>query len=105
MACTSSSSRRSSGWRWTALRLRKCACGAAWLTQEGDPDDAVLRGGAVRQLGGDSVLIEALEPARLQLVAETGRGRRLARRLRAAVRPLRRWVRRLQLGPGAELPV
>ncbi|HMO44479.1 MAG TPA: DUF2917 domain-containing protein [Rubrivivax sp.] len=80
-------------------------CGAAWLTQEGEADDAVLRGGAARSLCGGSVLIEALEPARLQIVAEAGRIRRLARRASAAVRPLRRWVQRLQFGCGAGQPV
>lgn len=96
--------------QWLALDGASVAqvrvrCGAAWLTQEGGPDDAVLRGGAARRLDGGSVRIEALEPARLQIVAEAGRITHLARWLGAAVRPLRRWVRRLQLGPGAELPV
>lgn len=81
-----------------AQRVRVLA-GAAWLTQEGDSADAVLCAGAERRLCGGRMLIEALEPARLQIVHESGFGSRLAAGCSVLLAPLRRWTRRLQWGP------
>ena len=44
--------------------------GATWLTQEGEPGDAVLRAGSELPLSGGRTLVEALEPARLQVLGE-----------------------------------
>jgi hypothetical protein len=75
--------------------------GATWLTQEGEPGDAVLRAGTELPLSGGRTLIEALEPAHLQILGTArppSAWRRLARRLR-------RGVRRLQFGPVQPEPV
>lgn len=81
-------------------RLR-VLCGATWLTQEGEDADAVLNAGAELVLHEGRTLIQALEPARVQIVGgpirAAGWGRALARRAR-------RWVTRLQLGPVAPEP-
>ena len=75
--------------------------GATWLTQEGEPGDAVLRAGsrtaAERRVHAD-------RGAGAGAAASPGRSRprgacqRLARRLR-------RWVLRLQFGPAKPEPV
>lgn len=86
-----------------AQRLRVLS-GAAWLTQEGDHGDAVLGPGAERRLCGGRVVIEALVPARVQLVRERGLGGGPMPGLAAWMRPLRRWARRLQFGPAMPEP-
>lgn len=75
--------------------------GATWLTQEGDRGDAILRPGEERALCDGRSLIEALEPARVQILSEPACGRSLTR---ALLRRVRRWARRLQLGPTAPEP-
>ena len=72
-------------------------CGTALLTQEGDLDEALLDSGREFELHDGRTLIEALQPARLQIV-------RAARRPRGPVAALRRWRQRLQLGPVAGAP-
>lgn len=67
-------------------------CGSALLTQEGDLDEAMLDSGREFELHDGRTLIEALQPARLQIV-------RAARQPRGAVAAVRRWRQRLQLGP------
>lgn len=69
--------------------------GAAWLTQEGEWGDAVLRPGAEWRLRSGPALIQALGPTRLQML---GAGRPPAAWQRL-LRALRRGVVRLQLGP------
>ena len=79
----------------------RVVCGAAWLTQEGEPGDVVLRAGAELPLRAGRTLIQALEPARLQILGTArppGAWLRLARRWRY-------WVLRLQLGPVQPEPV
>ena len=79
----------------------RVVCGAAWLTQEGEPGDVVLRAGAELPLRAGRTVIQALEPARLQILGVArlpGAGQRL-------VRHLRRWALRLQLGPLQPEPV
>jgi hypothetical protein len=74
--------------------------GATWLTQEGEPGDAVLLAGSELPLSGGCTLVEALEPARLQVLGASrplGACHRLARRLR-------RWVLRQQFGPAKPEP-
>jgi hypothetical protein len=75
--------------------------GATWLTQEGDAGDAVLRPGQDQALHDGRSLIEALEPSRLQILSEPGRGRSPAR---ALLRRARRWLSRMQFGPAAAEP-
>jgi hypothetical protein len=70
--------------------------GATWLTQEGECGDAVLRPGAELALHDGRALIQALEPARLQILSESAQGRS---RVRALLRRARRAISRLQLGP------
>jgi hypothetical protein len=70
--------------------------GATWLTQEGEASDAVLRPGSELALHDGRALIQALEPARLQILSDPEHGRSVAR---ALLRRVRRWVSRLQLGP------
>ncbi len=77
--------------------------GATWLTQEGEAADALLEPGAELALHHDGrALIQALQPARVQILGEPGPARSLAR---ALLRRARRWVVRLQLGPVAPGPV
>jgi len=76
--------------------------GAAWLTEEGRPGDAIVAAGREVALRGGRSVAEALEPTRLQVVeARRGRGGvalRASRRLRRAALGWRRLVARLQLG-------
>lgn len=72
-------------------------CGTALLTQEGDLDEALLDSGREFELHDGRTLIEALQPARLQIV-------RVERRPRGPVAAVRRWRQRLQLGPVAGAP-
>lgn len=79
----------------------RVVCGAAWLTQEGEPGDVVLRAGAELSLRAGRTVIQALEPTRLQILGvarSPGAGQRL-------VRHLRRWALRLQLGQVQPEPV
>jgi hypothetical protein len=76
-------------------------CGAAWLTQEGELGDALLQAGTELPLRAGRTLIQALGPARLQILGTArppGAWRRLARRWR-------HWALRLQLGPVQSEPV
>jgi hypothetical protein len=75
--------------------------GATWLTQEGEAGDAVLRRGAELPLRGGRTLIEALEPARLQILGQ----RRPASAWQRLLRHVKRAVTRLQLGPVQPEPV
>lgn len=70
--------------------------GAAWLTQEGAVDDALLSPGEELALRDGRALIQALEPARMQILSAGMHRRSLAH---ALVRHARRWVTRLQFGP------
>ncbi len=81
-------------------RLRVLA-GAAWLTQEGEADDCVLRPGDELALRGGRVLVGALGPTRLQRPGVA----RPAGALRRLAQGLRRWATRLQLGPVQPEPV
>ena len=67
-------------------------CGSVLLTQEGDLEEAMLDPGREFELHAGRTLIEALQPARLQIVRE-------GRRPRGPVAAVRRWRQRLQLGP------
>ena len=75
--------------------------GATWLTQEGEPADAVLNPGAELVLHDGRTLIEALEPTRVQILSGPVPA---SSQLRAVARRVRRWVTRLQLGPVAPEP-
>lgn len=67
-------------------------CGSALLTQEGDVDETVLASGRDFELHDGLTVIEATQPARLQIVP--------ARRQPCGpAAALRRWRQRLQLGP------
>ena len=80
--------------------------GATWLTQEDEAGDAILRPGTELALHGGRTLIEALEPARVQILrAPAPAGQTLAVMSRALWRRVRRSVTRLQLGPVAAEPV
>lgn len=80
--------------------------GAAWLTVEGDPADAVLTAGSEVALCHGRSLIEGVGSTRVQLVVPLGRHpRRLAMALRHAWHGLRRHVARLQLGAVATAPL
>ncbi len=76
-------------------------CGAAWLTQEGELGDALLQAGTELPLRAGRTLIQALGPARLQIL---GAARPPAAWLRMA-RRWQHWARRLQLGPVQPEPV
>lgn len=75
--------------------------GSAWLTQEGDLDDVVLRSGTAQSLHDGRAVFAALEPTRLQLAAARQRQRPWTV---AAWRGLRRQVTRLQFGAAAGAP-
>lgn len=74
--------------------------GAAWLTEEGRPGDAIVAAGREVALRGGRSVAEALEPTRLQVVEARRGGVALCagRRLRRAALGWRRLVARLQLG-------
>jgi hypothetical protein len=76
--------------------------GATWLTQEGVGEDSVLRPGAERALHEGRALFEALEPSRLEILGPPVRFRSPLRGFPGRVR---RWIRRLQLGPALARPV
>ena len=73
--------------------------GATWLTQEGEPGDAVLHAGSELALSAGRTVIEALGQTRLQIVERTGVLVQLTAFLRQAWRSVRQHVTRLQLGP------
>lgn len=80
--------------------------GAMWLTEEGEAGDVEVRAGNDALLRpGRRALIEALAPARIQLI-ERKSAVGLADGLRTALRALARWLRRLrarsQLGPATD---
>ena len=74
-------------------RLR-VLCGTAWLTQEGEPGDAFLGIGDEICLRGGRTLVQALQPARVQIVGE----RPALYRLRRLGQRLASWTARLQWG-------
>ena len=71
--------------------------GATWLTGEGEPDDLVLGAGQDRQLHRGRTVIEALQPATVELT-EPGPLRRWPLAWRRISLGLRRLSTRLQLG-------
>ncbi len=74
--------------------------GATWLTGEGEPDDLVLSAGQDRQLRRGRAVIEALQPASVELIEPAGPGplRRWQLAWRRIGQGLRRQSTRLQLG-------
>jgi hypothetical protein len=74
--------------------------GATWLTEEGEPGDAVIGAGAEVPLHGGRTVAEALAPTRLQIVDRRPRGalRRAGYLLRRVARELRGRLDRLQFG-------
>ena len=76
--------------------------GATWLTEEGEPGDAIVGGGDEVALRGGRTLIEALAPTRLQILeARSGAAARAGRWLRRAAHEARQRLDRLQLGAAA----
>jgi hypothetical protein len=75
--------------------------GAAWLTQEGEAGDTILRPGAELSLRGGRTVVEGLESARLQILGAAPKASPLRRLTRGA----RHWATRLQLGPVQPEPV
>ena len=75
--------------------------GAAWLTQEGEPGDSVLRPGDELPLRGGRILVAAIGSTRVQ----RGGAARPAGALQRWQRRLRPWIMRLQLGPVQPEPV
>lgn len=80
--------------------------GATWLTEEGEPGDAIVRADSEVVLHGGRTLIQGLEPTRLEIVqgAAGGSLRRSAHWLKHALRSTRRHFERLQLGAAAAEP-
>lgn len=78
--------------------------GATWLTEEGQPADAVVGAGAEVPLHGGRAVVEGLGPTRLQIVEAGPRSvaHHAGPRLQRAVRDLRQLLARLQLGAAAE---
>jgi hypothetical protein len=76
--------------------------GATWLTEEGQPGDAIVGAGDEVPLHGGRTLIEGLRASRVQIVgpARTGLAHRVGRRLRAAARHAWQRLERFQLGAG-----
>lgn len=72
--------------------------GAAWLTYEDEAGDSVLRSGAEAAFGSGRTLIEALEPARVQVTEAAAPWRAALLQLQ---RRLHRHIVRWQLGPVA----
>jgi Protein of unknown function (DUF2917) len=79
-------------------RLRVLS-GTAWLTQEGEPGDAVLARGDELPLRSGRTLIQALQTARVQLSV------RPASPWAALGMQLRKVIARLHLGPAAPEPL
>jgi Protein of unknown function (DUF2917) len=75
--------------------------GAIWLTQEGESGDVILGAGTELPLQGGRIVLEALEPARLQVLGQTCWPQPLQR----LARGLRYCATRLQLGPVQPEPV
>lgn len=74
--------------------------GATWLTEEGQPGDAVVGPGSELALHGGRALAEGLAPTRLQIVEArpASAARNAGRWLRRAAGSLRQRLGRLQLG-------
>ncbi len=73
--------------------------GATWLTEEGEPGDAVARAGDEMVLHGGRAVLEGIGPARVQIVSgRPGLLRRAGYWLRRAARRARQHVGRMQLG-------
>lgn len=75
--------------------------GATWLTEEGRAADAVVCAGSEVPLHQGRTLVEALGPARLELVERARPWASLRAALAGPLRALRRAVARLQLGASA----
>jgi hypothetical protein len=80
--------------------------GATWLTEEGQPGDAIVGAGGEVALHGGRAVAEGLGPTRLEIVEE--RRHRLVldvgQRLQRAARKWRERLGRLQLGAVAAGP-
>ena len=74
--------------------------GTTWLTEEGQPGDSVVGAGDEVPLHGGRALVEALRPARIEIV-ETPATLRRGGWLRQLARSARQLVERLQLGARA----
>ncbi|MBE2244963.1 MAG: DUF2917 domain-containing protein [Burkholderiaceae bacterium] len=78
--------------------------GAAWLTENGEPEDTVLGAGEAHELHGMHTVIEALGRSRLQIeVAPASPASRLGGWLRALRRDAQTIVAHLQMGPAPSL--
>ena len=76
--------------------------GAAWLTEEGEPGDAVARAGDEVVLHGGRAVLEGVGPARVQIVSSRpGLMRQAGQWLRRAARRARQHAGRMQLGAAA----
>lgn len=81
--------------------------GSTWLTQEGRPDDEVVRAGDEVPLHGGRALMQALGPTRVQIVTAARRSlvQRVQPWLRRTARRARQLFVRLHLGQtAAETP-
>jgi len=74
--------------------------GAMWLTEEGEPADAIVGNGREVALHGGRAVAEGLEPTRLQIVETRSPSgiQRVRQQLRRALRGLRAGLGRHQLG-------
>lgn len=73
--------------------------GATWLTQEGEAGDEFLQRGSDVAVHGGRVLVQGLQPARVQIVRHVESGTaRLATWLLRAWRAARRQVSKVQFG-------
>jgi hypothetical protein len=83
----------------------RLAHGQIWLTEPGARQDTVLAAGDHWRLHAQPVLLTALAPTRIHLVAATAAPRRsLATRWHGLVRAMRDQVQRLQFGPSEVEP-
>jgi hypothetical protein len=80
--------------------------GATWLTEEGQPGDAIVGAGGEVALHGGRAVVEGLGPTRLQIVESHPNGslQDAARWLQRLARNLRERAGRLQLGTAAAEP-
>lgn len=80
--------------------------GATWLTEEGQPGDAIVGAGGEVALHGGRAVVEGLGPTRLQIVRArpTGTLQSTTGWLRRAARNLREQLGRLQLGTAVTEP-
>ena len=80
--------------------------GATWLTEEGEPGDAIVRAGGEVALHSGRAVIEGLAPTRLQIIERTDRSasRQAVRRLQQVWRNARQQIERLHLGAATAEP-